>query len=150
MTWNNKFVTTHPSVKSSLFLHRKGDRLRWWMLNGEELIDIAYVEAVHNTFPDNSKRYAAIQSSANTAPDRVEFETFDQESFLDDTEFEPNEDMWMSPIKSNSAITGVNTGEEFIRGRYLIVRAIFDTFSNNTLRAFVLKYYARDRNAFKS
>jgi hypothetical protein len=56
----------------------------------------------------------------------------------------------MSPIKSNSAITGVNTGEEFIRGRYLIVRAIFDTFSNNTLRAFVLKYYARDRNAFKS
>jgi hypothetical protein len=150
MTWNNKFVTTHPSVKSSLFLHRKGDRLRWWMLNGEELIDIAYVEAVHNTFPDNSKRYASIQSSANTAPDRVEFETFDQESFLDDTEFEPNEDMWMSPIKSNSAITGVNTGEEFIRGRYLIVRAIFDTFSNNTLRAFVLKYYARDRNAFKS
>jgi hypothetical protein len=150
MTWNNKFVTTHPSVKSSLFLHRKGDRLRWWMLNGEELIDIAYVEAVHNTFPDNSKRYASIQSSANTAPDRVEFETFDQESFLDDTEFEPNEDMWMSPIKSNSAITGVNTGEEFIRGRYLIVRAIFDTFSNNTLRAFVLKYYSRDRNAFKS
>lgn len=150
MTWNNKFVTTHPSVKSNLFLHRKGDRLRWWMLNGEELIDIAYVEAVHNTFPDNSKRYASIQSSANTAPDRVEFETFDQESFLDDTEFEPNEDMWMSPIKSNSAIIGVNTGEEFIRGRYLIVRAIFDTFSNNTLRAFVLKYYAKDRNAFKS
>lgn len=150
LPWKDTFITTHPVTKSSLFLHRVGERLKWWSLNGTELTDDAYVEIVHNTNPDESKRYIAIQAASDTAPDRLEFETYNQESFLDDSEFtgvnDPTDSRtWRSPIKSDSTGTGLNTGDVMIRGEYLIIKLIFNALSNNSVRSFILKYYGRGR-----
>jgi len=152
LPWNDTFITTHPTTKSSLFVHRQGETLKWWELNGTELTDIAFVEVVHNTVPDDTKRYVAIQAASDTAPDRLEFETYNQESYLDDTEFTGVNDptsshTWRSPVKGDSSVTGVNTGNVMMRGEYMIIKLIFNALSPNAVRSFILKYYGRGRQS---
>ena len=140
MPWKDTFITPHPESKNELFLHREGERLVWWNLNGASLEEDAFVEVIQNKIPDETKRYSAIQVSSNLAPDRIEFETFDQESYLDAPEMEYLDGMWRSPVKHDSTQSGTNEGEDMMRGRFMLIRFIFSPRSINAIRNAVLKY----------
>ena len=140
MPWKDTFITPHPEHKNELFLHREGERLVWWNLNGASLEEDAFVEVIQNKIPDETKRYSTIQVSSNLAPDRIEFETFDQESYLDAPEMEYLDGMWRSPVKHDSTQSGTNEGEDMMRGRFMLIRFIFSPRSINAIRNAVLKY----------
>jgi hypothetical protein len=146
LKWIDTFITPHPKFPNELYLNRKGERLVWWELNGVRLEENAYIESVHNKIPDETKRYTALQVSSNNAPDRIEFETFDQESFLNASEFRSLDGMWRSPVKSDSSLTGLNTGRDMLRGRFLIIRSIIFPLSNNAIRNIVIKYRSWGRS----
>jgi hypothetical protein len=149
MPYLDSYITPHPTSPNNMFLHRMGERCKWWELNGASLQDVAFVEAVHNKVPEQNKRYATIQVSSNATPDRIEFETQDQITSLTGPEFVDRDGMFRSPIKDDETQTGSNDAEDAMRGRFLIVRVIFNSLSENTIRNLVVKYFGRLRNVIR-
>lgn len=149
MRWQDAFLTPHPIEKNSVYVHRAGTPGVWWEdVNGESLSDDGYQELVYNEMPFEVKRYYALQFSSDEAPHRIDFETEDQESYLDDTDFEYFEGMWRSPIKNDSSVTGSNSGDtNQISGRYLVSKVIIESGSDNTIREGTLKSLHQPRSA---
>lgn len=149
MRWQDAFLTPHPIEKNSVYVHRAGTPGVWWEdVNGESLSDDGYQELVYNEMPFEVKRYYALQFSSDEAPHRIDFETEDQESYLDDTDFEYFEGMWRSPIKNDSSVTGSNSGDtNQISGRYLVSKVIIESGSDNSIREGTLKSLHQPRSA---
>ena len=151
MRWTDAFLTPHPVEKDSVYVHRVGTPGVWWEdINGESLSENGYQELIYNEMPFEVKRYYALQFSSDDAPYRIEFETEDQESYLNEDEFEYFEGMWRSPIKNDSSTTGVNSGDTSpLSGRYLTSKVIIESGSDNTIREGTLQSLHQPRSAAK-
>lgn len=102
------------------------------------------ITMVQNTQPQDSKIYVAQQHYTEVAPYRVEYETEDNESYLDEAEFTSRIDYYWSPIKMDSTSTGLNSDDTSrimgkylftdIKIRYLVFQKIFSLITKSRLR----------------
>ena len=81
LKWKNKFLSSHPTERSEIYEHRYGYD-KWYEYDGVWKESEPFLEGVVNPFPDQSKKFVAIQALSDNVPDRIELKTKDHESFL--------------------------------------------------------------------
>ena len=139
MQWGADFLTQKYGAfsRKPVFIENKGLPEVWYDSDGSVLSEDGYIEPVINWMPDVTKHFYALYVNSQFAPDRVEFFTPGQESYLLQSDFEPRENMWVAPIK-NDILTAINgTPEEDtsqLYGRFIKVRLYFNAGKNQFIR----------------
>lgn len=98
--------------------------------------------AVMNYDPNVSKNFEALQMVTDQQPFFVDLTTPNHISYLDETEFEEREDLWYSPIKNDSTITGLNNGDTSrLWGKWLKIKMSFEaSIGKQKLINFMVKF----------
>ena len=144
--WNNKFLSAHPTDEQKIYEHRRGEYTTWYNTEVGELSEDAYIEGIVNYLPESSKKFVATQVISDNEPDRMEFKTLNQESFLNKGEFDDHDDHWRSPIKNDSTQSGDPSGDtKSLMGDFIKVKFFFTKKTYNRLYNFVVKLRERLR-----
>jgi len=144
--WKNKFLSAHPTDEQKIYEHRKGEYTTWYKTDAGELSEDAYIEGIVNYLPESSKKFVATQVISDYEPDRMEFKTLNQESFLNKGEFDDHDDHWRSPIKNDSTQSGDPSGDtKSLMGDFIKVKFFFTKKTYNRLYNFVVKLRERLR-----
>lgn len=144
--WNNKFLSAHPTDEQKIYEHRRGEYTTWYNTEAGELSEDAYIEGIVNYLPESSKKFVATQVISDYEPDRMEFKTLNQESFLNKGEFDDHDDHWRSPIKNDSTQSGDPSGDtKSLMGDFIKVKFFFTKKTYNRLYNFVVKLRERLR-----
>lgn len=139
MQWGADFLTQKYGAfaRKPVFIENKGLPEVWYDSDGSVLSEDGYIEPVINWMPDVTKHFYALYVNSQFAPDRVEFFTPNQESYLLQSDFEARENMWVAPIK-NDILTAINgTPDEDtsqLYGRFIKVRLYFNAGKNQFIR----------------
>jgi len=147
LKWKNKFLSSHPTERSEIYEHRYGYD-KWYEHDGVWKESEPYLEGVVNPFPDQSKKFVAIQALTDNVPDRIELKTKDHESFLVATDFDPEDDAWRTPIKNDilTSQTGdPNDDTVSLIGSYMRVKFKFFNGAYNKMNNLVVKVRQRLR-----
>jgi hypothetical protein len=140
-TRGNTIYTSKPDEQNKIYVHNTG--------NYNTFYDVQYyghIEGVVNIDPNMSKTFSALQVVSDTTPDRLDFTTRDHVSFLTNTEFEELEDFYYAPIKNDSTITGINSGDTSrLWGRYIKIKFRFAPNLFQKLINYVIKYRPNPR-----
>jgi hypothetical protein len=147
LKWKNKFLSSHPTERSEIYEHRYGYD-KWYEYEGVWKESEPYLEGVVNPFPDQSKKFVAIQALTDNVPDRIELKTKDHESFLVATDFDPEDDAWRTPIKNDiltSQTSDPNDDTVSLIGSYMRVKFKFFNGAYNKMNNLVVKVRQRLR-----
>tara|TARA_R110000851_G_scaffold6936_3_gene27391 strand:- start:5489 stop:10222 length:4734 start_codon:yes stop_codon:yes gene_type:complete len=147
LKWKNKFLSSHPTERSEIYEHRYGYD-KWYEYEGAWKESEPYLEGVVNPFPDQSKKFVAIQALTDNVPDRIELITKDHESFLVATDFDPEDDAWRTPIKNDiltSPTSDPNDDTVSLIGSYMRVKFKFFNGAYNKMNNLVVKVRQRLR-----
>jgi hypothetical protein len=147
LKWKNKFLSSHPTERSEIYEHRYGYD-KWYEYEGVWKESDPYLEGVVNPFPDQSKKFVAIQALTDNVPDRIELKTKDHESFLVATDFDAEDDAWRTPIKNDilTSQTGdPNDDTVSLIGSYMRVKFKFFNGAYNKMNNLVVKVRQRLR-----
>lgn len=147
LKWKNKFLSSHPTERSEIYEHRYGYD-KWYEYDGVWKESEPFLEGVVNPFPDQSKKFVAIQALSDNVPDRIELKTKDHESFLVSADFDPEDDAWRTPIKNDilTSQTGdPNDDTQSLVGSYMRVKFKFFNGAYNKLNNLVVKVRQRLR-----
>ena len=147
MKWSNKFLSSNPLHRSEMYEHRYGYD-KWYEYNGVWKESEPFVEGVVNYIPEQSKKFVAIQSLSENVPDKIEFKTKEQESFLVAADFDPEDDAWRSPIKNDiltSSTSDPNDDTVSLLGSYMRVKFKFFNGAYNKMNNMIIKVRARLR-----
>jgi hypothetical protein len=147
LKWKNKFLSSHPTERSEIYEHRYGYD-KWYEYEGAWKESEPFLEGVVNPFPDQSKKFVAIQSLSDNVPDRIELKTKDHESFLVSADFDPEDDAWRTPIKNDilTSQTGdPNDDTESLVGSYMRIKFKFFNGAYNKLNNLIVKVRQRLR-----
>ena len=140
-TRGNTIYASKPSEQNRIYVHNSG--------NYNTFFDVQYnghIEGVVNIDPNLSKTFEAVQVVTHTTPERLDFGTRDHVSFLTSSEFEELEDFYYSPIKNDSTVTGINSGDTSrLWGRFLKVKLTFAPNLFQKLVNYVVKYRSNPR-----
>ncbi len=140
-TRGNTVYTTKPNEQNKIYVHNAGAYNTFYdaQYNG-------HIEGVVNIDPNLSKTFEAVQVVTHTTPERIDFGTRDHVSFLTSAEFEELEDFYYAPVKNDSTITGINSGDTSrLWGRYLKVKLTFAPNLFQKLVDYVVKYRSNSR-----
>jgi hypothetical protein len=147
LKWKNKFLSSHPTERSEIYEHRYGYD-KWYEYEGVWKESEPFIEGVVNPFPDQSKKFVAIQALSDNVPDRIELKTKDHESFLVSADFDPEDDAWRTPIKNDilTSQTGdPNDDTESLIGAYMRIKFKFFNGAYNKLNNLIIKVRQRLR-----
>jgi hypothetical protein len=144
--WKNKFLSAHPTIENKIYEHRKGEYTTWYNTEAGELSEDGYLEGIINYLPESSKKFVATQVISDSEPYKMEFKTLNQESFLNEGEFDGHDDHWRSPIKNDSTDTNDPSGDtKSLMGDFIKVKFFFQKKTYNRLYNFVVKLRERLR-----
>lgn len=137
LRYKNTFWSPNPLAPEEMYLHDAGLE--------SEYYDTYYsptITAVMNYDPNVSKNFEALQMVTDQQPFFVDLTTPNHISYLDETEFEEREDLWYSPIKNNSAVTGLNNGDTSrLWGKWLKVKLSLEaSIGKQKLINFMVKF----------
>lgn len=140
-TRTNTFYSSKPNEQNKIYVQNTGSYNTFYGTAYD-----GYIEGVVNIDPNLSKTYEAIQAVTHTTPKRVDFTTRDHVSYLDDVEFEELEDFYYAPVKNDSTISGVNSGDTSrLWGKYMKIKLKFQGGVFQKLLNYVVKYRANPR-----
>lgn len=138
LPWRKDIVTQRYGVWNDgygNFIENYGKYNVWYEVGVNSLSKEFFIEPVINYNSDVIKTFNAIYVNADNPPDRVEFRTPGQETFLVASDFEAREGMWVSEIKNDSTATGFNDGDTSqMFGRYIRVKLIYLPDKKESLR----------------
>jgi hypothetical protein len=139
LRYKNTFFSPNPTVglTKTLYLHDRGSESTYYGTYYP-----ATITAVMNYEPNVSKNFEALQFVTDRQPFEVYLTTPTQISYLDETEFEKREDLWYSPIKNDSTISGLNNGDTSrLWGKWLKVKISLESSSaKQKLINFIVKF----------
>jgi len=147
LKWSNKFLSSNPLHRSEIYEHRYGYD-KWYEYEGVWKESEPFIEGVVNYIPEQSKKFVAMQSLSDNAPDKIELRTKDHESFLVASDFDPEDDAWRSPIKNDiltSPTSDPNDDTVALLGSYMRVKFKFFNGVKNRLNNMIIKIRARLR-----
>lgn len=134
MEFRDSFFSENPD-DHSIHIHNEGDYMTFYGVSYEGNIKMPL-----NVDPNLAKTYRAIDILCEELPYRVELETQDHESYLTFFDFIERDSRFVSPIKLDSSLDGINDiGSEHLRGSYLMVNFLFEPEQYNKLFNFVVK-----------
>lgn len=129
MPWRKDIITQRYGVWGNgypNFIENYGKFCVWYEVGSDSLIKDFYIEPVINYNSDVIKSFTAIYVNSDNPPDRVEFFTPGQQTFLVASDFEAREGMWVSEIKNDSTATGnVDSDTSQMYGRYIRVKLVY-------------------------
>ena len=137
LPWRRDIITQRYGVWNSYgnFIENYGKFNVWYEVGSDSLSKEFFIEPVINYNSDVVKTFNAIYVNSDNPPDRVEFITPNQETFLVASDFEPREGMWVSEIKNDSTGTGqVDLDSSQMYGRYIRVKLIYLPNKEQSLR----------------
>lgn len=142
LRYKNTFWSPNPLAPADLYLHDAGLE--------SEYYDTYYpptITAVMNYDPNVSKNFEALQMVTDQQPFFVDLTTPNHISYLDETEFEEREDLWYSPIKNDSTVTGLNNGDTSrLWGKWLKVKLSLEaSIGKQKLINFMVKFRPMSR-----
>ncbi|KKM04903.1 hypothetical protein LCGC14_1759540, partial [marine sediment metagenome] len=145
LKWENTFHSpmyiTGDTGKT--FIHNKGDYCSWY---DGELEEDGYIIPLVNKYSDEKKNYAAMRAISDIVPERIDFTTKRQISFLTSSEFETREDEHDAAIKEDSTLTGQNDGDTgLLYGKYLKVKFTFKKKVYQKLTDLIIKFRVKAR-----
>jgi hypothetical protein len=139
LRYKNTFFSPNPAVglTKTLYLHDRGSESTYYGTYYP-----ATITAVMNYEPNVSKNFEALQFVTDKQPFDVYLTTPTHISYLDETEFEKREDLWYSPIKNDSTISGLNNGDTSrLWGKWLKVKISLESSSaKQKLINFIVKF----------
>lgn len=141
MPFLNTFYSTKPTDENQIWVHDKGDEMNYYGtgFNGN-------ITSVMNYDLNLSKNFEAVQVVTGTTPYRLDFSTRDHVSFLTQGEFEELEDYYYAPIKNDSTLSGINSGDSSrLWGRYLKIKFTFLAGGAQKLLNYIIKYRPNHR-----
>ena len=140
-TRTNTFYSSKPNEQNKIYVQNTGSYNTFYGTGYD-----GYIEGVVNYDPNLSKTYEAIQAVTSTTPKRVDFTTRDHVSYLDDVEFEELEDYYYAPVKNDSTVTGINSGDTSrLWGKYLKIKLKFQAGVFQKLLNYVVKFRPNPR-----
>lgn len=147
LKWTDSYLSPRPiAPEYKVYEHNLGDYLTWYLHSGESQQERGYIEGVVNMFPDEIKWMEAIGADTDIAPERMEFTTEDQESYLLDTEFTSRLRSFYSPVKQDSTNNGINNGgTSLLYGHYIKVKMFFEVDVYQKLEGLVAKFRVSPR-----
>jgi hypothetical protein len=140
-TRTNTFYSSKPNEQNKIYVQNTGSYNTFYGTGYD-----GYIEGVVNYDPNLSKTYEAVQAVTSTTPKRIDFGTRDHVSYLDDVEFEELEDYYYAPVKNDSTVTGINSGDTSrLWGKYLKIKLKFQAGVFQKLLNYVVKFRANPR-----
>lgn len=150
LKWKDTYLSPDNSIDGDtgdIHQHNEGNFCSWYSGGLEEA---GYIEGVINEYPDEVKWPTAMRVQSDIVPNRFEFTTYSQESYLTDTEFETFERYHESPIKEDSTTSGVNDGDtSLLYGNWLKCKMFFEVGVYQKLYNFIVKFRISSRNSGK-
>jgi hypothetical protein len=127
LKWNDTFFTAQPIPNfNRIYIHDKGSYTSWYTGGATSQIVDGYIEGVVNSQPDTVKWFEANRFNTEIAPQRVDYATKTQISFLTTGEFTSREGNFDSPIKMDSTGQVVNDAQTSrLYGKFLKVKMTF-------------------------
>ncbi len=124
MAWTDSYLSPRPvSDQGRLYIHDQGSYCTWY--DGSLIVD-GHIEGIYNGLPDEVKRFAALRANCDITPQRIDFTTLTQVSFLTSGEFTSRDGNHDSSIKRDSTGTGINDNDTSdLFGKYLKVKMSF-------------------------
>ena len=142
LKWENTFHSPKNDTGKG-YIHNKGKYCSWY--DGEVEED-GFIEMVVNKYSDEKKNYAAIRAISDEVPERIDFATRRQKSFLTSSEFETREDEHDAPIKEDSTLTGKNDGDTgLLYGKFLKIKFTFKKKIYQKLTDLIVKFRVKAR-----
>lgn len=137
LRYKNTFFSPNPSVQKTIYIHDRGSESTYY---GTYVTPT--LTAVMNYEPNMSKNFEALQMVSDQQPFFVDLSTPNHISYLDETEFEEREDLWYSPIKNDSTVTGVNNADTSrLWGKWLKIKMSFEaSVGKQKLINFMVKF----------
>jgi len=137
LKYKSIFWSPNPIDPEKLYLHDNGLESDYYGTYYPPTIT-----AVMNYEPNVSKNFEALQFVTDKQPFDVYLTTPTHISYLDETEFEKREDLWYSPIKNDSTISGLNNGDTSrLWGKWLKVKISLESSSaKQKLINFIVKF----------
>lgn len=146
LKWENTYHSPKDNTGKT-FIHNKGDYCSWY--DGEVEED-GYIIPLVNKYSDEKKNFAALRAISEIVPERMDFTTQRQISFLTSSEFETREDEHDAPIKEDSTLTGENDGDTgLLWGKYLKVKFTFKKKVYQKLTDIIVKFRVKARISIK-
>jgi hypothetical protein len=148
LKWKDSYLTPRPvSDTGKIYKHDIGNYCIWY---DEGVAEDGYLEGVVNEYADEVKWAQAIRVQSDIVPERLEFKTIDQESYLDAAEFRTRERHHDAPIKRDSTTSLVNDGDTSrLYGNWLKVKMYFEKGVYQKLFNFIVKFRISARSSGK-
>jgi hypothetical protein len=146
-------ASRNSSNRTELYKHDEGDYGEWYNNDEVSIFVDSYIEMVVNIYPDDIKKFQAIEITSLLRPYGVTFRTDGQQSFLEEADWELMDDKqtWRSEIKNDSTVTLQNpTGRNDIDtsglfGKWLTVRIAFEKGVKQVVKDTIVKFQVLNR-----
>lgn len=144
LQWKETYFSPRPETNTGkLYLHDAGDYSTWY---DELIIEDAYIEMIYNRDETLPKIYNALLANSEVVPVRVESSTKDHNTFMIDTDFEEEFNMFTSGIKNNLNDAGENDDDTSqLWGNYIKAKLIMSSGVFQKIINFVIKYTTINR-----
>jgi hypothetical protein len=153
LKWRDTFLSSHPTERNLIFEHRKGEPTTWYgvdsFLTGTipPKIEDAYIEAVINDLPEESKRFISTEVLSENVPDRIEYRTKSQYTWSEPADFKVNDDQFRGFILNDATVSQDPRGNtRRMDGDYMKAKFIFIGGTMNKLYSMVVKLRGRLRD----
>ena len=144
LKWKDTYLSPRPVLASDIqkiYQHNLGLYCSWYDDGITKQEEDGYWEGVVNKDPDNTHWYEAIRLSTEITPERIDFKTKTQVSFLTNSEFETVEDYSESAVKEDSTVSGVNDGDtSLMYGKWIKMKLTFKKLVYQRMFDFVMKF----------
>ena len=148
LRYADTILTPGASNPNLIYEHDRGIRLSYWggagAFNGVNTE--SYIEVVFNIWPQERKRFLALQVTSDLAPDRVLIWTRQHTTWLNADDFTLVQDKWQSTIYNDTTADGNREGRnENIHGEYMRCRIYFSPDNANVVRSILANVSTRNR-----
>lgn len=146
--WQTGYLNPSPiSPLSDIFEANTGTELTFFPSGSHpSQTEDGFIEAVINKGSEQAKTFISVDVDSDVTPDKMDFTTTTQKTFLTSSEFEQNEGSFYSDVKEDSTVTATNpTGLNsldtgLMSGKYMKAKFYFAVATYNRLVNFIINF----------
>ena len=148
LKWRDTFLSSHPTERNLIYEHRRGLPTTWYESDATPpKVEDAFVEAVFNDLPEESKRFISAEILSENVPDRIEYRTKSQYTWSEPADFKVNDDQFRGFILNDATVSQDPRGNtRRMDGDYIKAKFFFIGGTMNKLYSMVVKLRGRLRD----
>jgi hypothetical protein len=148
LKWRDTFLSSHPTERNLIYEHRRGLPTTWYESDATPpKVEDAFIEAVFNDLPEESKRFISTEVLSENIPDRIEYRTKSQYTWSEPADFKVNDDQFRGFILNDATVSQDPRGNtRRMDGDYVKAKFFFIGGTMNKLYSMVVKLRGRLRD----